>query len=194
MPTKNKFVTDSGLDYDGQKWNTNTHIEIGLPSDDAPFGFGRSITPRAFRKMIGDKLLKIKTDFSRSGTSQSSEELKLFLNSQKCSVEFGKETILRVLSQKDCIGLRFTFCLNDKEEDSIIVSGLVEQEGQTFILNKEAYKNENLNNPITTFDDEKGVGKSYGDFVKETGISLEQLMEGDEAARNKIIDGVLGLL
>ena len=195
MTATNKFVTDSGLDYDGKKWNTKTHIEIDLPSDDTPPGFGRSITPRAFRKMIGDKLLKLKDEFRRSGAQQNSNELEIFLAGQKCSVDFGKESILRILSQKGCDGLRFTFCLNDQMDESIIVSAYVEDKGESVIINKDAYRKENLDNPITTFDDEKGVGKSYADFVKQTGIPLEELMKGDaEKTTTKFVDGVLGLL
>ena len=113
-----------------------------------------------------------------------------------CSIfEFGKESILRVISQKDCVGLRFTFCLNNDGEESIIISGLTIEKGKPVILNKEAYKKENLDKPITTFDDEKGVGKSYGQFAIETEINLDELMKDDDApTTTKFVDGIIGLL
>lgn len=194
MESKNKFVTNSGLDYDGKKWITDAELEIALQPDNLPSGFGRSITPGAFRKMISSKLIKLKNEFIATRPQYDSEQLKSFLNNQKCAVEFGKETILRVLSQKNCTGLRFTFCVNDVDEESIIVSGLIEENGKTSIINKEAYRTANLGTrPVTTLDDEKGVGLSYGQFANEATIDLDDLLKGNEAASSKIVDNFFGL-
>jgi hypothetical protein len=209
-PVKNKFVTDSGLDYDEstKKWNVEAHIEIDLPEDETSLGFGRSITPAAFRRMVGDKLIALKKAFIKSGQGNSAEALMEYLNNQRCAVEFGKESILRVLAQKDCTGLRFTFCHNDLGDESIIVSGLMEedvdetvngkpQKRRTCMVHKDVYRKQNLGKTPSTmmpFDDEKGVGKSYGDFVKESGIKLQELMGGDEEeVRFKFTAEVFGL-
>ncbi|MCE2996209.1 MAG: hypothetical protein ACK5RG_02725 [Cyclobacteriaceae bacterium] len=193
MNSKNKFVTDSALHHDGTKWITNKHVEIPLPSDDSSSGYGRSITPAAFRKMVSSKLVELKNQFIKTNPNGTEADLRSFLQNQTCSVEFGKESILRVLSQKDVVGLRFTFCLNDQLDESIIVSGLVESNEEetilvdgkqetrkkTLIFNKDAYRLENINDQqnLTSFDDEKGVGKTYLDFFEETKISLEELIK-----------------
>lgn len=193
---KNKFVTETGLDYDpGKKtWIKNLKIEVDLADDEISEGVGRSITPRAFRKMIGDKLVKLKDDYLKIGGERDEIKLMKFLSEQKCAVEFGKETLLRILAQKNAVGLRFTFCVNDVGEESVIVSGIEEIEEistngnvqnstrRTTILNRDAYRKENLGNPKVAIpmDDEKGVGKSYADFVKDTGITMQELLDGDE--------------
>lgn len=210
-PPKNKFVTDSGLDYNEttKEWNVNAHIEIDLPEDETSLGYGRSITPAAFRRMVGNKLIALKKAFLKSGPDQSPDALKQYLNDQRCAVEFGKESILRVLSQKDCTGLRFTFCHNDIGEESIIVSGLMEEEVEetingtlqrrkrTCMVRKDVYRrqqpSQKTNVPMP-FDDEKGVGKSYYEFVRESGITLKELMQEDEEQiRFKFTAQVFGL-
>jgi hypothetical protein len=209
MKSKNKFVTDSALHYDSKTgWNTNFHMEINLPDDDTSIGFGRSITPGAFRKMVGDKLIALKNAYQKLNPQPDEIALQGYLNEQKCAVEFGRESILRVLSQKDCIGLRFTFCLNDEGKESIIVSGLTEEEVEeningkpqkrrrTCMIGRDVYRADNLGKPglIMPFDDEKGVGKSYGDFVNESEISMAELLKGDEQkVTMKFTNHVLGL-
>jgi hypothetical protein len=209
MNSKNKFVTESALHFDGKKWVTNKHLEIPLPSDDSSSGYGRSITPAAFRKMVSSKLVELKNQFIKTNPEGTDTDLRSFLQNQKCSVEFGKESILRVLSQKDVVGLRFTFCLNDQLEESIIVSGLVESNEEetivvdgrqetrkkTLIFNKDAYRLENINDQqsVTSFDDEKGVGKSYLDFLEETEISLEELINDEEEVIFKFTNTIFGI-
>lgn len=208
MDTKNRFVTNSALHFDGTSWIRNKHLEIPLPSDDSSSGYGRSITPAAFRKMVSGKLVKLQKQFLQQTASKSPEELTSLLKSQTCAVEFGKESVLRILSQPDVVGLRFTFCLNDLMEESIIISGLIETaeietvivngaqltRNKTEIINKDAYREENLERAVTTLDDEKGVGKTYHDFLTETGISLDELLADDDKTVNKFTNGIFGIV
>ncbi len=199
MATKNKFVTTSALDYDekNKKWNRNAPMAIDLPSDDIALGFGHSITRRAFRKMVGDKLLQLKENFKKLPIEQTSVNLETYLKSQKCAVEFGKESILRVLSQENCIGLRFTFCINDKGEESVIVSGLIEEDGKTVMIKREYYKASEINieRDNVAFDEEKGVGLSYKELLDQNKISIDELMNVEnEEVKTKLVDGVFGIL
>jgi hypothetical protein len=180
MKSKNKFSTKTGLDFNGKKWTTKT-LEFDLSSDDSPDGYGRSITEKAFVKMVGNRLHKLKEHIANTGVTDDKKVADL-LHKHASSIEFGRQNVLRILSQPNCEGLRVTFCINDVGEESVILSGYEkapENSKVTYMLKKEAIKNAQKAKSAaqTSMMEEKGVGKSYRDLVSETGVLLSDFMK-----------------
>lgn len=199
-----KFVTDSAIGFNGGKFNQNSIVELELEKEAPIKDSGALVTTAAFRQMIKQKLSLLQDEL-RKDPELTEAMITEKLNNKICSVDFGKGTLLRLLSQSRCMGLRFTFCVNHENQDSIIVSGIEFINGsidpntgrvvgaKAIVLNYENYSLENASGS-KTMDDEKGVGRNYADFFNEIQLPFSDFITKQDPTDEKLTDGVLGLL
>lgn len=90
-------------------------------NDDDVSGMGQPITAQAASAMISDYHSKIVQDLN---SIRDDEKRKEFVENTTIAVIFGKETLLRLLSQENCEGIRFYSCLNDENKPSLVLSGV----------------------------------------------------------------------
>lgn len=105
----NTFQAD-GFDYDE---TTATYppkkLTFRLADDTTVIGTGQPITLKAARQMI------------HSYWTRERNKNNLDAN---VSVDFGKETLLLLLARANCAGIRFYFCINQDERESLVLVGI----------------------------------------------------------------------
>ncbi|GAB4022487.1 hypothetical protein [Spirosoma koreense] len=123
-----KIFKADGLDYDGSKF-VNKQITLNL--EGSVTTTGEPITLQAARAMTDGYLQPIisryKTLVASLGEKSSDTDITNEIDSlldANISVFYGKETLLLLLSQPDCEGIRFYFCKNHKDKQSLVLVGI----------------------------------------------------------------------
>ena len=200
MSHQSKYVTETGIDVFK---DPKTGIEILIPdqtltyilsADDTPTGFGKTISPKAVVKMIKDRIFEnvetIKSNPENSGKNDA--ELKQIIlqdfTNARISTTFGKESLLRILSQQGCIGIRFTNC-KSLSGNSIVAVGITEGEIEnTYLpLKKEYYVFPDVHNTnaqrvpldplLAPFGEEEGIGDTTATILESMGNKLEEFVD-----------------
>lgn len=203
------FQTQAGLDIDSNAPNglrDDAPLRHNFSQNNVIVGFGRSTTTRATRKLISHSYtekFKTKLDkFKEKNPNATEAEYKKFIIErimpEKQAVEFGKETLLQILSQEDCIGIRFAFCMAPEKDtagnfifkESILALGIKNESGKSVPVKNERFKKNDPpldNDPIVK---EKGNGKCYTDYVSEMGIPQDDFAKEvyDAWKENKLTD------
>jgi hypothetical protein len=198
MSHNSMYVTNSGIDvkFDPVLMKdvlvNKQDLEYVLTPDDHPVGYGKTVTPKATTHMITeqiyDNVLEIVTRKENAGKSE--QEIKAIIvaefsdENKPIATEFGKESLLRLLSQEGCIGIRFTTCKNYDGKRSIVAVGLVEDKNTAgdkiaVPLKKGYYMDPKLGErgtPTAVFaplSEEEGIGSTTKKVLEDMGKNLE---------------------
>jgi hypothetical protein len=112
MSTEDNVIiqTNKGLDYENGAFKEVESIKYQfLQNEDEPHAMGTPITLRAAQKMIRDY-------FEQKNLRANSSE--------NICITFGKDTLHNLLLQKNSVGIRFYFCINDKKKMSLVALGV----------------------------------------------------------------------
>ncbi|MEN9571026.1 MAG: hypothetical protein RL172_2257 [Bacteroidota bacterium] len=198
MEKKSYYVTESGIDYDGHSYNENQKFEYELAADSTPVGYAKSVSPNAAKQMITDCITELVIDAIAQLPSTATLEEKIAIISTKLSdeniaIEFGKEALLLILAQEDCVGIRFAFCKNRTAEKSVVAMGIkietINNQPMSVPIKKDAFnKNDSFckHNPIIK---EEGIGKKPIQILQETGLSLDTVV-ADAIDNQKMIENI----
>lgn len=184
-----QFRTDQGIHWDGVKFVKNFTIAHNLTPSTKPGGFGDSITPEACNKMINNFITVTIEGFFKENPSATLPEFVDFLKKEHIAVEFGKEALLRILTQEGCEGIRFAFCKNHDDENSIIALGIEIDSASP--VNSQLIKNgvfTRTSRPAAAEDDpmaeEKGHGITLFDYINaSTSVTPQDLYNISRPAR-----------
>ncbi len=190
-----QFHTDSGIHWDGKNWDDKYKIIHNLTSGNKPGGFGESITPEASRKMIFDFFGNSIANYFKINPKAALPEFIDFLKKENISVEFGKEALLRILTQEGCEGIRFSYCKNHKGESSIVAMGIENDKsnpGKASLIKKAEFQRTagafTAEDPMS---EEKGHGITFSEYINEnTSLTSEALFNShrfDDSAFDKAI-------
>ena len=194
MSHQSKYVTETGIDVFKDVLIPDQTLTYILTSDDSPTGFGKTVSPRAVVKMIKDRIFEnvetIKSNPENSGKNDA--ELKQIIlqdfTNARISTTFGKESLLRILSQQGCIGIRFTNC-KSLSGNSIVAVGITEGEIEnTYLpLKKEYYVFPDVHNTnaqrvpldplLAPFGEEEGIGDTTATILESMGNKLEEFVD-----------------
>ncbi len=130
--------------------------------------FGQTVTPAACRHMI-DEFFK------------SELENLVTKGHEPYAVEFGKDSLLRILSQSGCEGIRFAHCKKPTDGTKTLVAIGIDAEGRAIKL--EHFTKFTLNFPPVL--EEKGNGKSLQQYVDELKSSQTEITP--ENLSNKLL-------
>lgn len=115
-----RIIKATGYDYDGRDF-----IETELTTTLAPNGTvtsaGEPITLKAARQMINGYLTPIIEQLSASDILPAE---KAALEESNIAVFYGKETLMLLLAQANCEGIRFYFCKNQDNKQSLVLVGI----------------------------------------------------------------------
>ena len=202
MPRKSQYVTETGVDFFNGEFHCNRKLQYDLTPDDNPVGFGKTVTPRAANEMVKRKIKeKIQAAVKNmpveiKGQASVLNYIKGTLTDDRVSIEFGKECLLRILSQENCVGVRFTECKNTAGKNSLVAMGIVAERNDkgkliSVPLKKESYQN--LDSTVTVdkvstvsndasdpLDEEEGNGSDSMTILENMGVSLENILSDKE--------------
>lgn len=195
MSHESKYVTNNGIDViidaDGKEiLKDGNHLEYILAPDNSPTGAGLTASPKATNKMISDQIYENVKEIVQRNSSKTEEEIKVAIiaefSDKHIATEFGKESLLRLLSQEGCIGIRFTTCKSLKGR-SIVAVGLIEAEENgskiSVPLKKEFYveaasgqQQSSLDPIMAPLSEEEGVGLTTKKVLEDMGKDLTQFV------------------
>ena len=123
-----KTVTADGLDYKNGKF-VKKKLTIKLAPEGSVTAAGKPITLKAVKAMTDGYLLpkldRLKQLRAKSiGKSKEEKAEEKALLESNIAVFFGKETLMLLLSQTDCEGIRFYFCRNHEKKQSLVLVGV----------------------------------------------------------------------
>ena len=127
-------------------------ITFTLNDDDSVSGFGQPVTLNAACCMINKDLTEFTNDLKDANSKNDLVFAKKLIEKKGIAVIFGKETLLRLLSQPNCEAIRFYSCINDVERASLVLCGVDEKgrdiaavkNGKNFITDLIPIRNEEL--------------------------------------------------
>jgi hypothetical protein len=93
-------IVCSVISFDNNEYST---VDAEIPLQEGIPGLGMPITMTAANKMINDYIVE----------NMNNQD-------QNLSIEFGKETLLYLLSQPDCASIKFYFCTNHVGAKSLV--------------------------------------------------------------------------
>lgn len=202
MANKSFYATKTGVDFVNGKLVTDQPLEYNLTSDDSPVGFGKTITPRAATFMIHQKIkenvqmLLDKLSKEHITSQEQLDKINGHFSNDRIAIEFGKESLLRILAQDECIGIRFTFCKNTAQSDSIVAIGISEEKTQnqkiSVPLKKASFSPQSMatsildvSNPII---EEEGVGKTTKAVIEDMGLSLDSIINEAQSQNDSFVE------
>jgi hypothetical protein len=194
MSHKSKYVTETGIDVvvnpttGKEELKGDQSLIYVLSPDDSPTGAGKTISPKATVKMIKDQITENVVEIitrAENVTKKEDEIKQIIINefsTKHIATEFGKESLLRLLAQEDCVGIRFTTCKSISGR-SIIAVGLMEENNNngakiSVPLKKEFYIDPELGQRGTATSEyaplaeEEGVGLSTKKVLEDMGKNL----------------------
>lgn len=92
----------------------NNEQELNLSDSDSTIGSGHIISAKACRQMFQNRFA--------SQLQTPSDHL-----NETCGYEIGKEALLLILMQQGCEGIRLVHCLNEQNEESMMVMGIMNE-------------------------------------------------------------------
>ncbi len=176
-------------------------ITFTLNDDDTVAGFGQPVTINAACCMVDKYLMDVTNDLKDANSNKDFAVADKLIKRKGIAVIFGKETLLRLLSQPNCEAIRFYSCINDDERASLVLCGVDEQgrdiaavkNGKNFLTDLIPMRNAELRRHSreiifqddTTELDEKGGPNTFSiqdskenpSFAGGFGESLFQLFE-----------------
>lgn len=154
------------FDFDGKDFMQPANgVEYSFESS-GPSYYGNTFTPRACAELIYQK---VKTDLTE--IKKGADPI--------LAIEFGRDSLFRILSQEGCEAIRFTFCktLDDQgkisEEESLVAMGL-DSTGQ--LLKPNFYKEKNsttINGMTPPLAEEKGNKVRTSVIIKNMGMEID---------------------
>ncbi|QDK82625.1 hypothetical protein EXU85_30060 [Spirosoma sp. KCTC 42546] len=94
-------------------------IQFNTQNDESVSGFGQPVSLAASQKMIRNFQSDLLLEFVNGD-----DETKQAVASRPIAITLGKESLLFILSQNECEGIRFYFCKNHLQSPSIIAVGV----------------------------------------------------------------------
>lgn len=210
MANKSKYVTETGVDFFNNKFHSDRTLTYDLISDDNPIGFGKTVTPRAANAMIKQRITETVEAIIKAKSPAISTEAQLVeyitdkLTSDRVAIEYGRETLLRILSQEDCVGIRFANCKNSNGKNSIVAIGITSENINGKLvpvpLKKGKYLVGDIEVPtaqIATFEndpsepliEEEGNGSDSLTLLSNMGISVKDLLK-DITNESQLIENI----
>ncbi|GAB3693121.1 hypothetical protein GCM10027592_12670 [Spirosoma flavus] len=110
------IIKVAGIDYDGEKF-VEAELIINLAPDGDIRGAGKPITLNAAKVMIDSYLSPVIDDLKNPDKKENALKAPI-------AVYYGKETLMLLLSQSNCEGIRFYFCKNHHERASLVLIGI----------------------------------------------------------------------
>lgn len=156
----------SVLHFDGTNYVEKE--ETYQTQEETAADYGQTVTPAACRHMI-DELFK-------SDLENITEK-----GNEPYAVEFGKDSLLRILSQSGCEGIRFAFCKKPIDGTKTLVAIGIDSKGRAIKL--EYFTKFTLSYPPVL--EEKGNGKSLRQYVDELKSSQTEITP--ENLSNKLL-------
>jgi hypothetical protein len=178
-------------------------ITFDLNDDTSVPGYGQPVTLNAACCMIDKDLREFTNDFNNANKENNSTLINKLIEKKGIAVIFGKETLLRLLSQPNCEAIRFYSCINDDERASLVLCSVDKngwdiaavKNGKKYLTELIPIRNEIIRRSSkdiifqddTTESDEKGGPNTFSiqdskenpSFAGGFGESLFQLLESE---------------
>lgn len=117
---KGQQITLQGKDFQNGSF-VDSEVKISICDDSQLTGFSRPITQDAKREMINSFIDELQNKLK--AVDAQSVEYKGIMN-QTVSVDFGKESLLLLLSQPGCEGIKFSFAKGINTQYTLVAEGL----------------------------------------------------------------------
>lgn len=164
-----KIRIHGAIDFDGNKfYEPKDGVEYKFESNGAAY-YGNTFTPVAAAQLIYQKAI----DDAKMAKTGSDPIL---------AIEFGRDSLLRILSQKGCEGVRFAFCktLGDNgqivNEISLVAMGL-DLDGR--LLNPGSFKKDYKPSEVESLaiTEEKGNKVATSQVLEQMGLTNDSSFE-----------------
>lgn len=186
-----------GKDLCGQK-SCNLDMDFEIQENDKTAGMGMPVTTRLCEHMVKKHFQNQDEIENELDKLESTEELnkireRISPENDVVSGIYGRDTLMQILEQEGCEGIRYIYCvypeekddINSKEVNSIVLIG-VDKDANP-VGGKDKYLNYNINShpPIYEVKGGRKTRREINDFFSKKG------QKGNHQGEINLLDGIL---